>query len=138
MALPLAASYQYPLLDAFLTMLWFFLWILWIFLLIRILTDVFTSPDMSGWGKAGWTIFVIFLPFLGVFVYLIARGGKMANREMENVQKQQEEFKQYVQTTAGTSASPAEELQKLADLRDKGVLTQAEFEARKAKVLATD
>jgi hypothetical protein len=117
-------------------MLWFFLWILWIFLLIRILTDVFTSPDMGGWAKAGWTIFVIFLPFLGVFVYLIARGGKMASREMADVQRQQEEFKQYVQTTAGTSASPAEELQKLADLRDKGVLTQAEFESRKAKVLA--
>ena len=70
-----------PLLDAFLTMMWFFLWVLWFFLLFRIITDIFRSKDLSGWGKAGWLIFVIILPFLGVFVYLIARGHKMTERD---------------------------------------------------------
>jgi hypothetical protein len=86
---------RYPLLNAFLTMLWFFLWILWIFLLVRILLDIFRSRDLGGWGKAGWSLFVIVLPFLGVFVYLIARGDKMGEHEVADAQTQEEAFRAY-------------------------------------------
>ncbi len=123
-----------PLLDAFLTMLWFFLWILWFFLLFRIILDIFRSHDMNGWGKAGWLIFVIILPFLGVFVYLIARGHKMAEHDVTQAQEQDRAFRAYVQDAAhGTST--ADELTKLADLRDHGVITEAEFQQEKAKLL---
>ena len=123
----------YPLLDVFLTMMWFFIWFLWIFLLVRIIFDIFRSHEMSGWGKAAWLIFVIILPFLGVFVYLIARGHKMAEHDERDRQAQQEQFKQYVQEAAGSSGSSAEELTKLADLHSRGVLTDEEFAAQKAR-----
>jgi Short C-terminal domain/Phospholipase_D-nuclease N-terminal len=126
----------YPLLDVFLTMMWFFIWFLWIFLLVRVIFDIFRSHEMSGWGKAGWLIFVIILPFLGVFVYLIARGHKMAEHDERDRQAQQEQFKQYVQQAAGTSGGSAEELNKLADLHSRGVLTDEEFAAQKAKILS--
>jgi hypothetical protein len=135
-ALPLAASQNYPLLDAFLTMLWFFLWILWIFLLIRIFMDIFRSDDMGGWAKAGWSIFVIILPFLGVLVYLIARGSGMANRDQQQAIAADQAARSYIQSAAGTSTSVAEEVTKLAALRDQGVLTEQEFETQKAKVLS--
>ena len=125
-----------PLLDAFLTMMWFFLWVLWFFLLFRIITDIFRSKDLSGWGKAGWLIFVIILPFLGVFVYLIARGHKMTERDVAQAQEQDQAFRAYVQETAhGTST--ADELTKLADLRDRGVISEADFQQGKDKVLNT-
>lgn len=135
-ALPLAAPQNYPLLDAFLTMLWFFLWILWIFLLIRIFMDIFRSEDMGGWAKAGWSIFVIILPFLGVLVYLIARGSSMARRDQQQAVAADQAARSYIQSAAGTSTSTAEEINKLAALRDQGVLTEQEFQAQKAKVLA--
>jgi hypothetical protein len=135
-ALPLAASQNYPLLDAFLTMLWFFLWILWIFLLIKIFIDIFRSEDMGGWAKAGWSIFVIILPFLGVLVYLIARGSGMANRDQQQAIAADQAARSYIQSAAGTSTSVAEEVTKLAALRDQGVLTEQEFETQKAKVLS--
>jgi putative oligomerization/nucleic acid binding protein/phospholipase D-like protein len=125
---------QYPLLDAFLTMLWFFIWILWIFLVIRIIFDVFRSRDLSGWAKALWLILIIVLPFIGVLVYLIARGGKMHERDAREAQAADEQFKSYVRDAAG--ASQADELAKLADLKDRGVITDAEFEQGKAKILA--
>jgi hypothetical protein len=131
----ISASQDYPLLNLFWTMFMLFIWILWIFLLIRIFSDIFRSADLNGWGKAGWSIFVIFLPFLGVFMYLILRGNDMHKRDVKQVQAQQDQFKTYVQQTAGTSSS-AEELTKLAALRDQGVLTDAEFADSKAKVLA--
>jgi hypothetical protein len=134
-ALPQAASQNYPLLDAFLTMLWFFLWILWIFLLIRIFIDIFRSDDMGGWAKAGWSIFVIILPFLGVLVYLIARGSGMAKRDQQQAVAADQAARSYIQSAAGTSTSVAEEVNKLAALRDQGVLTEQEFETQKAKVL---
>ncbi len=128
---------SYPLLDAFLTMLWIFLFIIWIWLLIMIFSDIFRSRDLSGWGKALWVIGIIILPWLGVLIYLIARGGKMHERQIQAAQAQQEAFKQYVQETAtSSSTSTADQLAKLADLRDKGVITPAEFEAEKAKALA--
>ena len=127
---------NYPLLDAFWTMLWFFLWILWFFLLFRIILDIFRSKDLGGWGKAGWLIFVCILPFLGVFVYLIARGSKMTQRDAEDAQAADQAMRAYVRDAAG-SGGPADELAKLADLRDRGVISDAEFQQSKAKVLQT-
>jgi hypothetical protein len=129
---------SYPVLDAFLTMLYFFLFIIWIYLLIMVFVDVFRSHDMGGWAKALWVIFIIVLPFLGVFVYLIARGGKMHERAAAQAAEQQKAFDQYVKQAAGTpGASSADQLSKLADLKSQGVLTDAEFEAQKAKILAS-
>ncbi len=133
----LAASYQYPILDFFLTMLYFFLFVIWIWLLIAVFMDIFRSHDMGGWSKALWAIFIIVLPFLGVFVYLIARGGKMHEHQAQDVAAQQKAFDQYVKQTAGAGDSTADQLSKLADLRSQGVLTDAEFEAQKAKILAS-
>ena len=127
---------SYPILDAFLTMLYFFLFIIWIWLLIMVFVDIFRSQDMGGWAKALWVIFVIILPFLGVFVYLIARGGKMHERAAQEAAQQQQAFDQYVRQTAGSSGDTASQLQKLADLKSQGVLSDAEFEAQKAKLLA--
>ena len=127
---------NYPLLNAFWTMLWFFLWILWFFLLFRVILDIFRSKDLGGWGKAGWLIFVIILPFLGVFIYLIARGGKMTQRDEEDAQARDQAMRAYVRDAAQES-SPADELAKLADLRERGVISDAEFQQSKAKVLST-
>ena len=129
---------SYPVLDAFLTMLWFFLFIIWIWLLIMVFMDIFRSHDMGGGAKALWVIFIIILPFLGVFVYLIARGGKMHERAAAEAAQQQKAFDQYVRQTAGSEGqSTADQLSKLADLKSQGVLTDAEFEAQKAKILAS-
>jgi hypothetical protein len=134
----LAASYQYPILDFFLTMLYFFLFVIWIWLLIRVFMDIFRSHDIGGWAKALWALFVIILPFLGVFVYLIARGGKMQERAISEAAQQQQAFDAYVKETAGTDgASTADQLTKLADLKSQGVLTDAEFETQKSKILAS-
>lgn len=123
-----------PLFDLFWSMLWFFLFFAWIWLLIRIFADIFRT-DSSGWVKAGWTIFVIILPFLGVLVYLIAQGGSMAERDMEQAAAMEKAQRAYIQDAAGSSGT-AEELEKLAGLKDKGVLTDEEFAAQKAKLLA--
>jgi hypothetical protein len=134
----LLATYRYPILDFFLTMLYFFLFIIWIWLLIMVFMDIFRSHDLGGWAKALWVIFIIILPFLGVFVYLIARGGKMRDRAARDAAQQQQAFDQYVQQTAGTSGNTtADQLAKLADLKSRGVLSEAEFQAQKAKVLAS-
>ena len=121
--------------QVFFSLLWFFLFFLWIWLLIMVFADIFRDHTMSGWGKAAWVIFVIILPFLGVFVYLIARGGSMAERAAAQQQKADQQFQQYVQSVAST-ASPADELARLADLKAKGVITDAEFDQLKAKALA--
>ena len=134
----LASSYQYPILDFFLTMLYFFLFVIWIWLLIMVFMDIFRSHDLGGWSKALWAIFIIILPFLGVFVYLIARGGKMHERQAQEAAQQQQAFDQYVKQAAGTpGASTADQLSKLSDLKSSGVLSDAEFEAQKAKILAS-
>jgi hypothetical protein len=127
-------AYDYPLLGIFWTTFWIFLWILWFMLLFRVFADVFRSHDMGGFAKALWLIFVIILPFLGVFVYLIARGRQMSQRDLESAQAQQQAFDAYVRQTAGTGGT-ADELVKLADLRDRGVISQAEFDQVKAKTL---
>ena len=126
-------GYTYPLLNAFLTLLWFFLFFLWIFILITVIIDIFRSSDMGGWGKAGWFVFVIFLPLLGVLVYLIARGGSMHERAAKEAQAQDEAFRAYVKDAA--SGSSADEVAKLAQLRDQGVISETEFQQGKAKIL---
>lgn len=132
----LASSYSYPLLGAFWTILEIFLWVLWIWVLIYVFIDIFRSRDLSGWAKALWFIFVLFIPLIGVLVYLIARGGKMHERAVQDARQQDREFRAYVQDAAG-SGNTADQLAKLADLRDRGVITPEEFEREKAKVLAT-
>jgi ABC-type multidrug transport system fused ATPase/permease subunit len=127
---------SYPILDAFLTMLYFFLFIIWIWLLIMVFVDIFRSHDIGGLAKALWVIFVIIVPFLGVFVYLIARGGKMHERAAQEAAQQQAAFDDYVRQTAGGGGDAASQLQKLADLKSQGVITDAEFESQKAKLLA--
>jgi hypothetical protein len=122
--------------EVFWSMLWFFLFFIWIWILIMVFSDIFRSHDMGGWAKALWVIFVILVPYLGVFVYLIARGGKMHEHAVQAAQAQDAQFRQYVQSAAGSGASPAEEVAKLADLHDKGVISDAEFEQAKAKALS--
>jgi hypothetical protein len=120
--------------QVFLSILWFFLFFLWIMLLFRVFADIFRDHSMSGVAKVLWIIFVIVLPYLGVFVYLIARGGSMVQRDAEAMRANDEAFRAYVQSAAGTS-SPADELARLADLRDRGVIDEAEFAQMKAKVI---
>ena len=131
------ADSSYPVLSIFWTMIEFFLWILWIWILIWIFIDIFRSHDLSGWAKALWFLFVLFIPLIGVLVYLIARGGSMQERAVKQAQQQDQQFRSYVQQAAADSpASTADQLSKLADLRDRGVITAEEFEREKAKVLA--
>ena len=125
---------NYPLLDIFLTMLFFFSWALWIFLVIWVLIDVFRNHKISGWGKAGWTILIIFLPLIGVLIYLGVHGKDMRERQ-EDALDEQEYYAASVAASDG-STSTAFQLSKLADLHDRGVLTDAEFEREKQKVLA--
>jgi Short C-terminal domain/Phospholipase_D-nuclease N-terminal len=128
---------SYPVLDAFLTILYFALFFIWIWLFVMVVFDIFRSHDMGGWAKALWVIFLIILPFLGVLVYLIFRGGSMHERRARDVAMQQQAFDAYVRQTAGTpGSSAADELSKLADLKSQGVITDQEFEAQKAKLLA--
>jgi hypothetical protein len=122
--------------QVFLSFLWFFLFFIWIWLLIVVFGDIFRSPDLSGWGKALWTIFIILVPYLGVFVYLIARGKKMSEHAAQQAAAQEAQMRQYVQSVATTGGgSSADELVKLADLRDRGVISEAEFQSAKAKAL---
>jgi Short C-terminal domain/Phospholipase_D-nuclease N-terminal len=127
---------DYTLGDALLTVLWIFGFVIFFWLLIAVFSDIFRSHDLSGWGKALWSILIIIFPFIGIFIYLIVRGGKMHEHAAADQQAANAAFTAYVQQAAGTSASTADELQKLAALRDQGVITVAEFEVQKAKVLA--
>ncbi len=123
--------------QVFWSMLWFFLFFIWIWMLITVFGDIFRSRDLSGWGKALWSIFVIFLPYLGVFVYLIAHGHKMQEHTLQAAKEQNAAFRSYVQdVTTSSAASPAAEIAQLADLRDKGVISDAEFQQAKAKALS--
>jgi hypothetical protein len=130
-------AYDYPVLDAFLTILYFFLFFIWIYLLVIVFVDIFRSHDMSGWVKGLWVILIIIFPMLGVLIYLIARGGSMHERRAQDVRHQKQAFDAYVRQTAGAGDTTADQLSKLSELRSQGVLTEAEFEAQKAKVLAT-
>jgi putative oligomerization/nucleic acid binding protein/phospholipase D-like protein len=117
------------------SLLWFVMFFIWIWILITVFADIFRSHDLSGWAKAIWVIFVIFIPYIGVFVYLIARGHKMAQHAQEAAAAQDAAARQYIQQAAGTAKSPADELHRLADLKDRGVIDEAEFQKLKAKVV---
>jgi hypothetical protein len=120
--------------DLVWSMLWFTLFFMWIWLVIVVFSDVFRSQDLSGWGKALWSVFIIFLPYLGVFVYLIARGGLMNRHSQEEAQRQEDATRHYIQDVA--HSSPAEEISRLAELRSSGAITEEEFQGAKAKALA--
>ena len=122
--------------QVFWSMLYFFLFFIWIWLLISVFGDIFRSSDLSGGGKAAWCIFVIVVPYLGVFVYLIARGNKMGEHAAQAAQAQDAAFRSYVQEAANTAPSDVDQLAKLATLHDQGVLDDAEYARMKAKVTA--
>ncbi|WP_405714997.1 MULTISPECIES: SHOCT domain-containing protein [unclassified Streptomyces] len=136
---------DYSLLDLFWTMLWFFLWVMWLFLLFKVITDIFRSHDLSGWGKAGWLILTLLLPYIGVLVYVIVRGKSMSKRDIKEAQDRDAAFKAYVREAAGTSdasgadatkqGSHVDDLAKLAELRDRGAITDEEYQRAKAKLL---
>lgn len=136
-------AYDYPLLGAFWTAMVVFLWVLWIFLLFRVVVDLFRDDEVSGWGKAGWLIFVLILPFLGVFVYLCVRGNGMGRREVSQAQQQRKDFDDYIRKTAasdagsgsGAGGSSVDELSKLADMKSAGHLSDDEFQRAKEKLL---
>ena len=128
---------SYPILDIFLTTLYFFIFIIWLWLLFLVFVDIFRSHDLKGWAKALWVIGIIIMPYLGVLVYLIFRGGKMHERAAQQAAQQQKAFDQYVKQAAGTPGnSTADQLAKLANVKSQGLLTDAEFDAEKAKILA--
>ena len=135
--MPLASDFGTG--QVFLSFLWFFLFFIWIWLLIVVFSDLFRSHDLSGWAKAAWVIGIIILPYLGVLIYLIARGHKMAEHAQEAAAAQDSAARAYIQQAAGTSGggSVADELARLADLKDKGVIDDAEFQQLKAKALAS-
>jgi putative oligomerization/nucleic acid binding protein/phospholipase D-like protein len=140
-------AYDYPVLGAFWTAMWVFLWVLWVFLLFRIVIDLFRDDSVSGWAKAGWLFFVLVLPFLGVFVYLCVRGNGMGVREAHHVKAQREEFDDYIRKTAAThggaaagaagpqGGSSVDELARLADMKSSGHLSEEEFQRAKEKLL---
>jgi hypothetical protein len=132
----LASSYNYPALDIFWTIIEIILWVIWIWILIYVFIDIFRSRDLSGWAKALWFLFVLLIPLIGVLVYLIVRGSSMHERSVQQAQQQDRELRAYVQEPAGTQTSTADQLAKLADLRDRGVITPEEFEREKAKIMA--
>ena len=129
----LAASY--PFLDVIWTMFIFFLWIIWFWLLFTVFIDIFRRHDLSGWSKTLWLIFVIVLPFLGVFIYLITQNEGITQRNVDRAQSQKAQFDDYVRTTAG-SGGPAAEIERAKGLLDSGAITQAEFDSIKQKALA--
>jgi hypothetical protein len=123
--------------QVFWSMLWFFLFFIWIWLLMALFADIFRIEDLSGWGKALWTIFIICLPFLGILVYLIARGSKMQDRAVRDAARQEADFQTYVREVASSGeGGVADEVAKFADLKARGVISETEFEQAKAKVLA--
>ena len=131
--MPIAADY--PFLDVLWSMIIFFVWVIWIWMMILILTDVFRRHDLSGWGKAGWTAFLIILPFLGALIYLIANSDGMAQRRAEDVRGQRAQMDDYVRSVAGSGGAAAE-IDRAKQLLDSGAINQAEFDAIKQKALA--
>jgi hypothetical protein len=128
-------AYDFPVLSLFVSMIWLFLWIAWLFLVFRTVVDIFRSPDLSGVAKALWLLAVAVLPYLGVFAYVVVRGREMSAREVQRSVDHQEELRAYVRNLAGPR-SAADELTKLAELRNNGVLTEAEFVQQKSLLLA--
>lgn len=130
----LVAAGDYPFLEILGTMVLFFLWVGWFWVLISVISDLFRRHDLSGWGKALWTLFVVVAPFLGVFVYLIAQGKEMAERNVERAKENEAAFSEYVRRAGGGGGS-AEEIAKAKQLLDSGAINQAEFDQIKARAL---
>ena len=128
---------DYPFLDVLWTMLIIFAWIIWFWLLITVFTDLFRRKDTSGFAKVLWIIFVIVLPFLGVFIYLIVNHDGMTDRSMKQAQAAQSQMDDYVRNVAGSGGGAAAEIERAKGLLDSGAITQAEFDAIKAKALAS-
>ncbi len=131
--MPLATSY--PFLEVFWTMLIFFAFVVWLWILFTVIVDVFRRSDIGGWGKAGWLIFIIVLPYIGVFVYLIAEHKGMTERSVKQANQAQSEMDDYVRSVASTG-SPADQIARAKELLDKGAIDQAEYDQIKAKALA--
>ncbi|MEU0652432.1 SHOCT domain-containing protein [Streptomyces albogriseolus] len=132
-------AYDYPLLSALLTMVVFFLWIMWFILLFRVIVDVVRDDSLSGWAKTGWLVFTIVLPFLGVFVYVIARGRNMGSRELAQARAQQEALDSYIRETAkgtGERTSSVDELARLSEIKARGDISDDEFRRAKELVLS--
>lgn len=128
---------SYPLLDTFLTILWVFLFVFWIWTLITVVIDIFRSHDIGGLRKALWFLFILFLPLLGVLVYLIVRGGGMARRAERRAEATQEAYEDWIRSVSGGgSRSVADELEKLANLRERGVITEDEFNRQKSRLVS--
>jgi hypothetical protein len=128
---------DYPFLNILWTMIIFFAWVIWVWMMIGILTDVFRRRDLSGWGKAGWTVFLIVLPFLGALVYLVSNHDGITDRNVQHARVAQAEFDDYVKTVAKNGGGAAAEIEKAKDLLDSGAIDQSEFDALKAKALAS-
>jgi putative oligomerization/nucleic acid binding protein/phospholipase D-like protein len=133
-----AGSAAMSLWDVLVSIFWFMLLCAWIWLLISILTDIFRDHELSGWGKALWILFIIVIPWLGALVYLIARGRSMNERSLAQARHQDQAFRRYVQDAASSSPSMADELAKLADLRDRGTISAEEFAQAKARLLGSN
>ena len=131
----MTSVFEFTVWDSFVTILWFFLFVIWIWLLITVFGDIFRSDDLSGGGKALWLIFVILLPYIGVFVYLIARGKEMGEHRMRDMAQREEQMRSYVKDVA-SSSSTADEIERLAQLQASGAITEEEFRQAKAKLLA--
>jgi len=128
---------SYPVLGAFLTVLWVFLFVFWVWTLIAVVVDIFRSRDMGGWAKALWFLFIVFLPIFGVLIYLIIRGESMADRAERRFGASQGAYEDWIRSVAGNgSPSVADELEKLASLRQRGVITEDEFDRQKARLVA--
>ena len=129
-------AYDYPILGIFWTMLILFVWISWLFIFFHVVIDIFRSHDMGGWGKAGWFLLVVLLPLLGVLIYVLARGDSMRDRDVALARAQQADMDAYIKQAAGSSGGVADELAKLSELKASGVISDEEFAAQKAKLLA--
>ena len=129
-------AYDYPILGIFWTMIILFVWISWLFIFFHVVIDIFRSHDMGGWAKAAWLLAVVLLPLLGVLIYVLVRGDSMRDRDVARARAQQDDMDAYVRQAAGTSDGVADELTKLNDLKSNGVITEDQFEAQKAKLLA--
>jgi hypothetical protein len=127
---------DYPFLNIVWTMIIFFAWVCWIWMMISILSDVFRRRDLSGWGKAGWTVFLIVLPFIGALIYLISQSDGMADRNIQRAQVQRAEMDDYVRSVATNGGGAAAEIEKAKGLLDSGAINESEFDALKAKALA--
>lgn len=127
-------AYDFPVLGIFWTLMFWFLWLAWVLLLFKVIVDIFRSKDLGGGGKAFWALFVVIVPWLGVLVYLVVRGGSMSDRDVAQAVAQEEALQAYIRQAA-SSVSTADELSKLASLQSQGVITEAEYAQQKTKLL---